>query len=345
MNNIPLNKALLVGHFSTVGDIACLEYVQNILDECAIRYDVCAFIPEVRKAIPQSISPCNIDSRIYSHFIFICGPCWPQLFYDNGINLKEFENCCRIGVNVSMVGSVQDWNPFHYLIERDSDRAVRPDLSFFQPVQITPVVAVCLIDRQEEYGSRQLHSHTAKIVNDFFAGSGLSRFNIDTRWPAARNSNQISSPSEFMSILSRVDILITNRLHGFVFGIKTGLPVVLIDSIAGGDKVLKQAEKVGWPCIRGEELTLSLLQEAIAWSIKGETKERVQGILGDLHQEGCALKASLEEAIKTTRLPLHSRIEDLQRCPPSRELRTIPWGLRQLRLRFKNVAQKLLNRI
>ena len=47
--------------------------------------------------------------------------------------------------------------------------------------------------------------------------------------------------------MSRVDALLTTRLHGMVLALKNGVPVVAIDAIRGGGKVTEQAHAIGWP--------------------------------------------------------------------------------------------------
>jgi polysaccharide pyruvyl transferase WcaK-like protein len=61
-----------------------------------------------------------------------------------------------------------------------------------------------------------------------------------------------------------VDVLITNRLHGLVLGLKNSIPVVAVDPIAGGGKVTAQARALGWPIlIPAEELSAEKLDETV----------------------------------------------------------------------------------
>src|SRR5207249_3785387 len=51
------------------------------------------------------------------------------------------------------------------------------------------------------------------------------------------------------SLVARMDVILTTRLHGMVLALKNGVPVVAIDPIAGGAKIRRQSETVGWPKI------------------------------------------------------------------------------------------------
>jgi hypothetical protein len=44
-----------------------------------------------------------------------------------------------------------------------------------------------------------------------------------------------------------MDTILTTRLHGMVLALRNGVPPVVIDPIAGGAKVLRQAQAIGWP--------------------------------------------------------------------------------------------------
>lgn len=64
--------------------------------------------------------------------------------------------------------------------------------------------------------------------------------------------------------MSKVDVLITNRLHGLVLGLKNNVPVVAVDSVAGGGKVSAQAKALGWQVlIPVEELSVEKLDETV----------------------------------------------------------------------------------
>ena len=74
----------------------------------------------------------------------------------------------------------------------------------------------------------------------------------------------MESGAAFESLLRKVDVLLTNRLHGLVLGLKNNVPVVAVDSVAGGGKVSAQAKALGWPVlIPVEELSVETLDETV----------------------------------------------------------------------------------
>jgi polysaccharide pyruvyl transferase WcaK-like protein len=78
---------------------------------------------------------------------------------------------------------------------------------------------------------------------------------IDTASPGRR------TPAEVAALLARMDVVLTNRLHGMVLSIKHGVPVVAVDGVEGGAKVSRQARALGWPVVLGVD---SLTDEQVA---------------------------------------------------------------------------------
>jgi hypothetical protein len=97
-----------------------------------------------------------VDPAAYAHLVFVCGP-----FRNIGPAITEFlerfAHCRRIGLDLSMIEPVEAWNPFDLLLERDSNRTARPDISFACGQPSVPVVGVCLVHRQKEYKARGQH--------------------------------------------------------------------------------------------------------------------------------------------------------------------------------------------
>lgn len=327
MKNDPVGmspKALLLGHFSTVGDVACLDFVIDCLREQGMPFDSCAFQEPVRKKIPGCLAPGALKPGGYSHLIFICGPCWPELFTQNGINLRDFAHACRIAINTTMIEPTGQWNPFHHLLERDSERLSRPDLAFFTPSKPVPVVGLCLISEQLEYGNRQRHQETIAAMRELIERLGWARLELDTRWPVSRNAANIRNPAEFCSLVQRVDLVVTNRLHGLVFALKTGVPVLAVDSIAGGDKVSRQARAVGWRTVfLSHELDVEKMMAAARWCVSDEGRQAAQGIARAIQPVGDLLRADFLKAVEAGRLVSSGR--DFQNSPGAKPANTGLW--------------------
>jgi hypothetical protein len=269
-------RALLLGHFSTVGDIQCLEFVRRCLANAGLGYDIAAFGADVRSELKSSISPAMAEPRSYTHLIIVCGPCWPGLLQNHNFDIDQYRHCKRIGINLTMVEPLARWNPFDVLLERDSDAATRPDLTFMVGTEKLPVLGRCLIKHQHEYGARQRHSKVIGSINDFIERRGLPVFDIDTRWPRASNASGIASPAGVSALVGVVDTLITNRLHGLVFALRNGVPVIAVDSVAGGDKVSAQARTLEWPvCLQADEATPEAMDAALNWCLTSDARAAV----------------------------------------------------------------------
>lgn len=295
-------KAILVGFFSTIGDIESLDLVKGWLDAEGWSYDVAPYSEKIRRGLDGAADIRNVDPKDYTHFVVICGPCHRRVFGTYGINIRDFEHCVKVGVNLTMVDPLEEWNPFDVLIERDSDRTARPDVSLLCDTPTVPVVGVCFIDQQPEYGDRQRHAEARRAIDGLIARRGLAAVEIDTRWPRERNGGRLGSPEEVYSLMARTDVVITNRLHGTVFALKAGTPPLVIDAVNRGDKVSAQAAVLGWPaCVSVEEATPDRLDSLLDWCLSEEavqfvpeTMRRQRGALTS-YREGVLRSLELEE--------------------------------------------------
>lgn len=272
-------RALVIGHFSTVGDIESLEHVASALAVEEIAYDVLPYNPNFVAFIDGAKPLSAIDPSKYTHLVAVCGPFWPGLLTRRGLSLDRFAHCTRVGVNLTMILPVDEWNPFHVLLERDSTRMTRPDITFLRQTNQVPVAGLCTIARQREYGDRQRHADALGLFRQLIATHDLATIEIDTRWPRGRNAGGLRSPAQVLSLIGRVDVLLTNRLHGMVFGLKAGVPVLAIDPVLGGDKVTAQAEVLGWPaCSTAEAATPEWMDRMLGWCLSPEARSMAQAV-------------------------------------------------------------------
>ena len=266
-------KMLVAGWFSfpdglaTVGDIQAAELVRQWLIGAGYRCDV-AIVPPFGRGIDwQSADPAD-----YSHVIFVCGP-FGQ--YPGELRfLSRFSNCCLVGVNLSMLIPLDQWNPFDLLFERDSSLRSRPDITFGLPAANTPVVGVCLV---EAYGYPEGAVHRANsAIARLLQTREMAVVAVDTRLDS--NTVGLRSPLEVEALLARMDVVITTRLHGMVLALKNGVPVVAIDPQTGGGKIVRQAETIGWPVVLREdglsdEALLGALEYCLTTSAHGQARE------------------------------------------------------------------------
>ena len=271
-------KALVVGYFSTVGDLEVLSVVRSWLEQEGLEYDISAYHSAVSDALDGSIPRSNIEAKNYSHLVVVCGPFWREFFVRARFDLDDFAHCTRIGVNLSMIMPLEEYDPFDCVVGRDSDRWTFPDLSFLESVERVPVVGLCLAPPQREYGERQAHDRAADLLRGAAHAVGVAICSVDTRWPLSKNDGDVDSPSSFEAIVARCDALLTTRLHGAVLALKNGVPVVALDPVMGGDKVMRQMQQVVWPRVRFVDGT------------------RVDELVDDLRW--CLTKAAREEAYR-----------------------------------------------
>lgn len=267
-------KALVAGWFSfegmgaTAGDLMARDVVCGWLDSCGMNHALATAPPFEGGIDWRAASPDE-----YGLVIFVCGPCTNGPPVD--AFFAHFGASRLVGVDVSMLQNLADWNPFDLLLERDSTRAARPDLAFMAETSNVPRVGVALVHPQSEYGPRARHETVNAIIQEFLEQTECARVAIDTRLDS--NSTDLRTPAEIDSLIAGMDVLVTTRLHGLVLGIRNGVPPVAVDPIHGGAKALKQAQRIEWPAVLStEELAAESLARLFAYCLQPEARERAQ---------------------------------------------------------------------
>ncbi|MHC4947367.1 MAG: polysaccharide pyruvyl transferase family protein [Planctomycetota bacterium] len=237
-------RTLVAGWFSfegmgaTAGDLAARDLVRDWLDRAGREHDVALAAP-----FEGGVDWRTVDAAGYDQVVFVCGP------FGNGPPLtdllRRFAHCRLVGVNVSMLDPLEAWNPFDLLLERDSSAAARPDVSFLAREAIVPVAGIVLVAPQREYGARARHPDAEAAIRRLLDARPAAAIPIDTRLDA--NATGLRTAAEVESAIARMDLVITTRLHGTVLALKHGVPALPIDPIAGGAKILRQVETIGWP--------------------------------------------------------------------------------------------------
>ena len=106
---------------------------------------VVVFDSDARLAVDGTwLDRLTLDPAWYSHLIVICGPLTPAMAVQHESIFGRFQHCVHIGVNLTMVAPTATFNPFEVLLERDSDRITRADLSFRENPPRVPVIGLCL---------------------------------------------------------------------------------------------------------------------------------------------------------------------------------------------------------
>ena len=266
-------KTLIAGWFSfkeghaTAGDILARDLACQWIERIGWRYDVAVAPP-----FTGGVDWRSVDPRSYSHVLFVCGPFEKKPLESEF--LKRFTKCRLIGLNLSMLKPLHAWNPFDLLFERDSSDNVAPDIVFNSRQALVPVVGVCLVENYE----KALVDNANDSIRRLIASREIATVYIDTRLDM--NSTHLHSPAEIESLIARMDMMVTTRLHGTILALKNGVPVIAIDPVAGGHKIKCQADLIGWPVVfTADSLTDHALQDAFDYCLTEEAREKTKECL------------------------------------------------------------------
>jgi hypothetical protein len=169
-------------------------------------------------------------------------------------------------VNLSLLQSLDVWNPFSLLIERDSSGKNNPDITLYADPPAVPVAGIILSHKQKEYGNKSLHEFANGAIEQLLNKVQVARVPIDTS--LLDNSGGLRTSGEVESLIAKMDLVITTRLHGTALAIKNGIPVIPIDPIAGGAKITWQVKALNWPIIfNADSLDENKLSEAFNYCL------------------------------------------------------------------------------
>jgi len=246
-------RVLIAGWFSfddmgaTAGDMIARDIVCQWLKEVNLNADVA---DSSKFPYENGINWRLADPNNYTDLLFVCGPFgngWPVTEL-----LNHFSNCRLIGVNLSLLQSLEIWNPFSLLLERDSSRNIHPDITLYAPPPVIPVAGIILSHKQKEYGNKSLHELAYVAIERLLTKVQVARVPIDTS--LLDNSGGLRTSGEVESLIAKMDLVITTRLHGTALAIKNGIPVIPIDPIAGGAKISSQVKVLNWPVLFNADL-------------------------------------------------------------------------------------------
>jgi hypothetical protein len=276
---------------ATAGDVLSMEAVRDALIEAGIGVDT-AWSPGLR---PDGLHLARADPDAYTHLLFVCGPA-------HGRQVRQlhvrFAHCMRLAVDVSIV--VPD-DPavtgFHHVIPRDGAGSQR-DLAAGPRCAQVPVVGVVLAHAQHEYGDRQRHDDVHATLTSWLGRQDCARVVFDTRldghdWRFAR------TPGQLESMIRRLDVVVTTRMHGLVLALKNGIPALAVDPIAGAAKVSAQAAAWAWPAVVTTD-TLAEAELAHWWAWCRSTEGQMQAARCAREAPQGTLVARLRQAITET---------------------------------------------
>jgi hypothetical protein len=165
---------------------------------------------------------------------------------------------------------------FDVILPRDAPGlAGQRDLAAGGRVRPVPVAGVVLVGHQPEYGPPGPGQSITADLTEWLGGLDAARVPLDTRLDG-RDWRHPATPGQLESVIRRLDVVVTTRLHGLVLALKNGVPAVAVDPVPGGAKVTAQASAWRWPVITtaGKRLDHARLDEMWAWCLSPRATER-----------------------------------------------------------------------
>lgn len=299
LNTILSMKTLVMGWFSfelygaTAGDLMAKDVVCDWLEDAGHDCEV-ALAPPFEGGVDWKTEP----PEEYTHLLFVCGPFGESP--DTVAFLERFKHCRKVGINLSMLQKLDEWNPFDLLIERDSSEATNPDISMLCSQSSVPTVGLCLVEPQKEYRQRAKHAEANQALKELISSRSMAVVEIDTRLDVNRTG--LRSPEEVESLLAKMDVVLTTRLHGTALSLKNGVPVLAVDAISGGAKVTAQAKTLDWPiCFSVDSLDSAELESAFDFCLSEEARKKAAKCAKHARDELVEIRKYFLEHVDTER--------------------------------------------
>ena len=333
-------RVLIVGWFSfsnghaTAGDLLSRDLICKWLSEESIAFEFATDPPFTGGVNWRLTNPGD-----YSHVIFVCGP-----FGRGELEaqfLEHFSGCRLLGVNLSMGVPLAEWNPFDFLIERDSSERTNPDLVFGAKQNIPPVVGLCLVEEHPE--ARVDRAHAA--IKELIKARELAVVPIDTRLD--RNAVGLRTTGEVEALIGRVDALITTRLHGLVLALRNGVPVLAVDAVPGGSKILKQCALLGWPNVFSlEQIDLTKLERGLDFALSVGARAMAKECAQRAEEQVARIRTQLIAGLTLPELEasFHTRQQLQNKSLATVDILPAQTKAAEMRPTFKSWGRRILNR-
>lgn len=256
-------SSVLHGEATAGDELATRAVEQHLL---AAGHDVvCAWSPAMSlvRAGPRDLRYDDVDPRSVDVAVWVCGPL-------AGEPVREFHTrfapARRVAVGVSVLDPRDPAVAgFDAVVPRDAAGVLpQRDLAARPPVGQAAVVGVFLTHGQGEYGGRRRHEQVSAELATWLGGLDAATLELETRldprdWRLPARAEHVSA------VVARLDVVVSTRLHGLVLALRSGVPCVAVDPVAGGGKVSAQAGAWGWPVLPADEVASAVLDERFAW--------------------------------------------------------------------------------
>jgi hypothetical protein len=177
---------------------------------------------------------------------------------------------------------------FDVILARDAPgTAPRHDLSALVPFTPVPVAGVVLAPGQAEYGTGRRHDEVHSRLTSWLSDHDCALVPLDTRLDT-REWRSFGTPDQLLSVIGRLDIVVTTRLHGLVGALRCGVPALAVDPVADGAKLAAQARTWDWPAVlTADEMSDDALERWWRWCLseEGRTRARTRTVGNELITE------------------------------------------------------------
>ena len=180
---------------------------------------------------------------------FVCGP----IVYNRELVdfLSVHRRAKKLAVGVSVIARQHAMTElFDFIIARDGTHEQHFDIAVvdYEPPALRnrrfTKVGLCLRGAQSEYGRNICQNEKSDgMLRGLAHELNLETLEIDTV------IGPDNSPSQILEKFEAVDIILTTRLHGSLFGLSKAKPIIAVDQIAGGAKVTSVLNAIEWPYV------------------------------------------------------------------------------------------------
>jgi hypothetical protein len=217
----------------------------------------------------------------------VCGPLaeHPQLRQ----LMDQHPRARKVAVGVSVLSNqIEFARSFDQVLARDGT----PDAAFdLAPARFATLalpsrpashhpIALCFVGKQAEYGAGRssLHRKAQDRLVQSARRSGLPIRAVSTVLSGRRNGER-----RILENFQGSQMVATTRLHGSLYGLLNGRPVVALDQIPGGAKVSEVLARIGWPLVfRTDQMDSEAIDDAFRTARSGELISEIERVRSEL---------------------------------------------------------------
>lgn len=242
-------KILIAGWFSrktkgtTIGDLLSIEILVDWCNDWGIEYDIADNTGTYENSVDWIIqNPSN-----YSVVVYLTGPMIAGSRFQSEL-IERFKPHAKIvGLNVSLINNGESiWNPFDTVFIRDSPNEARADLVFLGKPKKTILVGVVMRGKQSEYIGKHVYNNEVKHWFDtLIKEENYAAIYFDT--DIGNIGINLYEERDLEILFSKLDLILTTRLHAAVLALKSHVPVIAVDQVENGAKLSRVLKSVSWP--------------------------------------------------------------------------------------------------